>query len=227
MQPDFDALVTLITSAHRALRQVAIHAVELEAVVMACEAFATVVSRTGAAKLRHRIEHASECPPEVAKMVASAGLSVVTQPGFIHGRGDRYLSALDTEAGGADPADLYAARNLLNAGVVVAGSSDAPFGPVAPLTGIQAAVTRLSSSGEPLGLGQAISVGEALRLYGPNAAWLDHQETEAGSIQPGMRADLVVLESDPGRVMPSEIGSIPVLATLIGGELVYGSLPGL
>jgi len=224
MHPDFDQLVALITSAHRAASQVAVHAVELEAIVMACEAFAAIGSRTRVVERRHRIEHASECPPEIAHMLAATGLSVVTQPGFIHDRGDRYLSALVTEAGGANPADLYAARNLLDAGVVVAGSSDAPFGPVRPLTGIQAAVTRTSSSGESLGREQAIPIKEALRLYGPNAAWLDHQEGEIGSLEPGKRADLVVLGSDPRQVAPSEIGSIPVVATLIGGGLAHGSL---
>ena len=87
-------------------------------------------------------------------------------------------------------------------------------------------MTRRSSSGQPLGAEQVISVGEALRLFGPNAAWIDHQETAAGSITPGKRADLVVLGRDPREVESAEIGSIPVLATLIDGEPVYGSLPG-
>ncbi|HCV27013.1 MAG TPA: hypothetical protein DGB32_01685 [Dehalococcoidia bacterium] len=224
MHPDFDDLVALISAAHRIGRQVAVHAIEIEAVVMACQAFRAVGPRDQIANLRHRIEHASECPPEIAEMVADNGLSVVTQPGFIHDRADRYLNAQSD--GGADPRHLYAIQNLLAARVPVAGSSDAPFGPTSPLIGIQTAVTRASSGGQQIGPEQAISVGEALRLYGPGAAWLDHQEAEAGSLESGKRADLVVIERDPHKIDPKEIGAISVLATVIGGELVYGSLPG-
>ena len=227
MHPDFEALVEMISNAHRAGHQAAVHAVEIEAVVMAAEAFASIGDRSQIAERRHRIEHASDCPPEIATMIASTGLSVVTQPGFIFERGDRYLSALVSDVGVTDPAHLYATRSFLNAGINVAGSSDAPTGPIAPLTGIEAAVTRRSSGGEPVGAEQAIAIKEALRLYGPGAAWADMQETEAGSIEPGKRADFVVLERDPRKVESAEISSILVLATLIGGAPVFGSLPGL
>ncbi len=223
MHPDFDSLVDVMRSAHRAGRQIAVHAVELEAVVMACEAFATLAPRSEIASMRHRIEHASECTPDIARSIAAAGLSVVTQPGFIHERGGRYISAWRN--GGPELRDLYAVKSLLGAGLRVAGSSDAPFGPVAPLAGIQTALTRISSSGKPVGPEQSVPVMEALRMYGPAAAWMDFQEAEAGTIEPGKRADFVLLDADPAAVPPTEIASIRVLATLIGGELVHGSLP--
>jgi hypothetical protein len=160
-------------------------------------------------------------------MIASAGLSVVTQPAFIYERGDRYVSALKSSAGGSDLTHLYATKSLLEAGTTVAGSSDAPFGPIAPLTGIQAAVTRRSSSGERIGPEQTISIREALRLYGPIAAWIDLQEADVGSIEPGKRADFVVLEREPGEVESTDISAIRVIATLVDGEPVFGSLPGL
>ncbi|MBT5320047.1 MAG: amidohydrolase [Chloroflexi bacterium] len=224
MHPEFDALVETIRTEHHANRQVAIHAVELEAVIMATEAFAIVGSRIENLALRHRLEHASECPPEVARNIADAGLSVVTQPGFIHERGDRYLIA--QRSGGSKTEDLYAAKNLIDAGVHVAASSDAPVGPASPLIAIQAAVTRNASGGGSVGPSQAISVGQALRMYGPNAAWMNHLEAEIGTIEPGKRADLVVLQNNPHGVDPQQIGSIPVLATLIGGKTVSGTLPG-
>jgi len=225
MHPDFETLVAQISAAHEANRQVAIHAVELEAVVMASEAFTAVGPKSDISNLRHRIEHGSECPPEISAMIAAAGLSVVTQPGFIYERGDRYLRA-SANAHGAEPGSLYAAQDLLTAQVHVAASSDTPFGPIAPLIGIQAAVTRTSSSGNLVGPEQAISVMDALRMYGPNAAWVDHREAEIGSLEPGKLADLVVLQSDLIKISPAEIGAIPVMGTLIAGKVVHGSLPG-
>jgi len=73
---------------------------------------------------------------------------------------------------------------------------------------------------------QAISVMDALRMYGPNAAWVDHREAEIGSLEPGKLADLVVLQSDLIKISPAEIGAIPVMGTLIAGKVVHGSLPG-
>jgi len=224
MHPSFDALADSISEQNRTKTQVAIHAVESDAVVVACAAFSAVGTRSENLELRHRIEHASECTPEVAMLIADAGLSVVTQLGFVQARGERYLRAWRDAA--ADPEDLYAVKNLIDAGVHVGGSSDAPFGPTAPLTAIQASVTRHDSNGSLVGAGQAISTMQALNLYGPMGAWMDHQENAIGTIDPGKQADFVVLENDPKKIIAEQIGSIPVIATIIDGVPAYGSLPG-
>ena len=50
---------------------------------------------------------------------------------------------------------------------------------------------------------------------------------EIGSIRPGKLADLVVLDKNPlDRSIPDEdLSEIKVVATIIGGEVAYGSLP--
>ena len=45
-----------------------------------------------------------------------------------------------------------------------------------------------------------------------------------GRLTAGCLADVVVLGADPRAVPAEEIGEIPVQATLVGGELVYGAL---
>ena len=64
-------------------------------------------------------------------------------------------------------------------------------------------------------------------MYGPIAAWMDLQEADVGSIEPGKRADFVVLEREPAEVESTDISAIRVVATLVDGEFVFGSLPGL
>ena len=46
-------------------------------------------------------------------------------------------------------------------------------------------------------------------------------EAENGRIQIGMRADLTVLGANPLTVDPAELGAVPVLRTLVGGDTVY------
>jgi predicted amidohydrolase YtcJ len=103
--------------------------------------------------------------------------------------------------------------SLLKAGLIVAGSSDCPVEPLAPLSGIEAAVNRDGS--------EALSVEDAVALYTRNAAYASFEENLKGSIAPSKCADLVVLERDPRRVNPSEISEIGVLMTMVGGKIVF------
>jgi predicted amidohydrolase YtcJ len=50
---------------------------------------------------------------------------------------------------------------------------------------------------------------------------------ELGSLEPGKLADLVVLDKNPlNEAIPDEnLSEIKVVATIIGGEVAYGSLP--
>ena len=50
------------------------------------------------------------------------------------------------------------------------------------------------------------------------------EETSKGSLEPGKLADMVVLGDNPLAVDKKAIRDIPVLATIVGNELVYGSL---
>lgn len=85
-----------------------------------------------------RIEHAALIPPELVPDLARLGVRVVTQPGFLAGRGDDFLRDVPP----ADRPDLYRCATLLQAGIPVALSSDAPFGPLDPWSVIAAAASR-------------------------------------------------------------------------------------
>jgi predicted amidohydrolase YtcJ len=65
---------------------------------------------------------------------------------------------------------------------------------------------------------QAVSYEDWLRAYTSGAAYAGDQETERGSLAPGLRADLVVLDGD------LDADSPPVVAeTWIEGRRVYRS----
>ncbi|MBI4333798.1 MAG: amidohydrolase [Chloroflexi bacterium] len=166
---------------------------------------------------RHRIEHCSVCPDRLIARIRKAGVVVVTQPGFIHHSGDRYLATVPPQ----QQPYLYRLGALLRAGVPLAAGSDAPVAPINPLAGVCAAVTRRTKGGQTILPGEAIGVEQALALYTSGAAYSCFEEDYKGTLSPGKLADLVLLDRDPTTVPPEEIGEIKVAMTVIGGRVCW------
>ena len=112
-------------------------------------------------------------------------------------------------------------RSYLDAGIKVAGGSDFPPGPFAPLMGMQGMVTRTGWNGETWGANQRISVDDALRVFTLNGAYNSHEEHLKGSIAAGKLADFVVLADDPHAVTKDRIKDIPIVRTVAGGRTTY------
>ena len=91
---------------------------------------------------------------------------------------------------------MFAARSLIEAGIMVSARSDHTAASYAPCMGIYSLVNRKSRSGRPIGASQKISVMEVLRLYTINGAYHTFEENTLGSIEPGKYADIVVLGED-------------------------------
>ncbi len=202
--PPFDHVVTRTRAAHRAGRAVAFHCVTTVQLVLALAALAE------AGRLRgDRIEHASVVPDDLLGVLAAAGPTVVTQPGLVWARGDRYLA----EAPDEDRPFLWRVGALRAAGVPVAGSSDAPFGPLDPWVAVRAAVDRRTAGGRTVGPGEAVTATEAIGLFlgSPDEPARPRQVTG------GMAADLCILDGDW-----ASIPGAGVSATVIGGEVVHG-----
>ncbi|MBN1615132.1 MAG: amidohydrolase [Deltaproteobacteria bacterium] len=214
LHPDIKTLCALVHDVHRRGNRVAIHAVEEGAIEAALEAIEAAQRKIPGKDCRHRIEHCSVCPPELAARIAAAGVLVVTQPPFVYYHGDRYLETVPDN----QLPWLYPLKTLQANGVKVAGSSDSPIVPASPLVGIGAAVNRRSERGKAVTAKEAITPQEALALYTIGAAEAGFAEKDTGSIKPGKRADLVVLDEDPLQVPPEKIGGIEVLATVLDGE---------
>ena len=85
-------------------------------------------------------------------------------------------------------------------------------------------VNRRTSSGAEFGPEERITVEQAVRAYTVHSAWAVHQEQEIGTLAPGMLADFVVLSEDLYEVNPQRIEDVEVIATVVGGNLVHGSL---
>jgi predicted amidohydrolase YtcJ len=118
----------------------------------------------------------------------------------------------------------WAWHSIQAAGGVLAFGSDWPIVTLNPWPGLQNAVTRQTTEGEPKGgwiPEQRITLAEAIRGYTLNAAFAGHREKTEGSLEPGKLADLIVISQDVFKVDPLKIGETKVLLTMVGGRVVY------
>jgi hypothetical protein len=204
-------------SAHKAGFQLAIHCVEPSTVEAAIAVLEYISRQLPLPKRRHRLEHCSECPPQLLKRLSRLKAMVVTQPPFLYYSGERYLATIPP----TQLRWLYRIKSFLDRGLIVAGGSDSPVVPDNPLVGIYAAVTRRAESGQYLSPEERISAKQALAMYTINAAYASFEENIKGSITPGKLADMVVLSDDPIKSPPEQLKDIRVEMAIIDGRVVW------
>ncbi|TBL45321.1 amidohydrolase [Verrucosispora sp. SN26_14.1] len=213
LQQDPARLRATILAAHASGWQIAAHAIGDAAIDLALDAYAEAQRRHPRPDARHRIEHFGVARPDQVHRAAALGVVPVPQARFVAEIGDGMRTAL-----GADRVSwAYRLRSLLDAGMVLPGSSDRPVVAGAPLLGIQSMVTRHTASGAPFAPEEEITVRQALRAYTLGSAYASRQEHRTGSLTVGKLADLTVLGDDLTAVAADRIADIPVLRTMIGG----------
>lgn len=108
----------------------------------------------------------------------------------------------------------------------MAMGSDWSVSSVNPLDGIEVAVTRQKPEG-PTAADKSfipeekILLKDALAAYTIGSAYVTFRDQEAGSIETGKLADLIVLSENLFTIPPTQISEIKVLLTLLGGKEVY------
>ena len=198
--------------AHCAGLQVAVHAIGDAAIRSCLNLFDRLVQQHPRADCRHRLEHASLVDASILHDIRRLGVVVSTQPQFIHSE-KHWLHA---RLGNRRAQWTYPFRAFVDAGVVVAGASDAPIESTDVLHAIQCCVTR-----EGFEIQQAITAKQAVRMFTQNAAYAQFEESVKGSLSQGKRADLVVLCSNPLACAPEKIAEIHVERTVCGGRVIY------
>lgn len=209
-----DELLALAAPAHAAGLRIAIHAIGDRAIDQALRLFEAL----GPGPVRHRIEHLGL--PDAGQLNRAAALGIIAVPQTI------FLPALGRNFRRYLPDALlhrvYPLRAMLDAGLTVALSSDAPVvEDDNPFLGIRAAVDRLDDAGQPLAAEQAITVDEALRAYTLAGAEAAGDEADRGSLEPGKWADFAILSHDPLTTPTDQLGDIEVVETWVAGHLAY------
>ncbi len=207
--PDLEAQLLRLTA--RGFR-VGVHAMGNRGVAAAIDAFTAAARRFPDADLRPRIEHAGVASPAQCRAMASLGAVAVVQPGFV--------AHVGAAAHGLEPSPhgyrWLPFHDLLEAGVPIAGSSDDPCAPTAPLWGAALGVSRIAGDGSVFEADQAVAFDDWLRAYTAGAALAGGQEGERGRLAPGLRADLVVLAGRGRRGVAPTVDE-----TWVGGVRVF------
>ncbi|MDB5365071.1 MAG: amidohydrolase family protein [Rhodospirillales bacterium] len=181
------------------------------------KAFAAVPSND---QRRWRIEHAQII--DAADLPRFARLGVIASMQASHAIGDLHFAPArlgPERLGGA-----YAWRSLLASGAVVSGGSDAPVEVGDPRIEFYAATSRRDLAGyqgaswHPE---QALTRPQALALLTRAPAYAAFEEKTRGTIEPGKRADLTVLDRDPLVVPIDQVPKLKIEMTLVDGDIVY------
>lgn len=211
-----DELAALCRESHDAGWRIATHAIGDVAIKQMLDIYEALGPHPEGA--RHRIEHLGL--PNQAQLARAARLGVIAAPQAI------FLDELGRNFREYLPDTLlpqcYPLRAMLDAGVTVALSSDAPVVENDnPLAGMAAAILRRDRDGQVIAPAQAITAGEALDAYTRGCATATGLDHTLGTIAPGYWADLAVLSGNPLTTPPEALTSLFVEMTMLGGQIVY------
>lgn len=201
-------LVDLLGRADASGLRIALHAIGDAAVSTALDAFAT----TGAPG---SLEHAQlMCGSDIERM-ARLGITASVQPA--HLLDDRDVTAQCWP----DRADrCFPFASMVRAGVTLALGSDAPVSPLDPWLAMAAAVHRSADEREPWNPAESLTAAQAL------VASTDGQ----GTLTPGSRGDVVLLDADPLLAFESSAAAgahlrqLRVAATFLAGRPTHLAL---
>ncbi len=177
------------TATERGFR-VAVHAMGNVGLEATLDAFTELARDRTDDDHRFRVEHVTLASRAQIRRMRGLGAVGVVQPGFLDSLGTR-IAGIDL-----DEATWMPFATLREAGVPIAGSSDDPCGPWAPLRTSLQGIHRRTPAGEEIEPQESVSYDDWLEAYTMGAAHAGGQEAMRGSITAGKRADLVVLDGD-------------------------------
>ena len=159
-----------------------------------------------------RVEHAQVLMPADFDRFASLGVIASMQPSHLltdmNWAGDRLGPERSRFA--------YAWHTFLDHGVTLAFGTDYPVESIDPFRGLYSAVTRKNEAGtKSFEVGEAISLNEAVYAYTQASAFAEFREGMKGRLEPGMMADLIVVDRDITKVTPRELLGSRVLRTVV------------
>ena len=199
--PDFAEAADLIRAAHGQGRGVAVHCTTEVEMVFTLALFEEAGTLPG-----DRIEHASIADPGHVARMAQLGLQVCVQPHFLTERGDHYRESVEQRL----QPHLYRLASLRDAGLVLAGGSDAPFGSADPWAAMRGATDRQTAQGVVMGAEEALDADAALALWLADPLDLSRERR----IAVGGAADLCLLAAN----------SCSVRLTVSAGQVIHDGI---
>jgi len=169
--------------------------------------------------LRHRIEHAQVLRYE--DILRFSELGVIPSMQATHATSDKNMA--QDRLGEVRIQGAYAWRKLLDSGARIANGSDFPVESPNPFFGLHAAITRQDHNNEPPGgwfPEERMTPEEAFASFTIDAAYAGHQENLIGTLEPGKKADFIMIDRDIFAAPPSGIWQTQVLETWVEGRKI-------
>jgi predicted amidohydrolase YtcJ len=224
---DPDDLRRYVTALDAERFQVHLHAIGDRAVRQSLDAIQAAREAHGMNDNRHHIAHLQVVHPDDIPRFAALGVTANIQG--LWAAHEPQMDDLTIPFIGPERAERqYLFGDLLRSGARLAAGSDWAVSSANPLRAIHVAVNRSlpgarGPGAEPFLPGQSLDLAEALAAYTIGSAYVNHLDGETGAIEPGMLADLIVLDRDPFEAPPTAIADTRVLLTYVGGEQVFAA----
>jgi hypothetical protein len=122
----------------------------------------------------------------------------------------------------------YAWRKLLESGARIANGSDFPVESPNPFFGLHASVTRQDRKNQPDNgwfPEERLSIDEALASFTVDAAYAGHQDRILGTLEPGKKADFIVVDLDIFSGPDTRIWEAKPLQTWVNGVQIFNQEP--
>lgn len=219
-QGELDNLVDL---AHKNNIQTAIHGIGDKAMYMAFESIEKALDNNPREDHRHGIVHCQITDEYLLDKFAELNVLAYIQPIFL----DYDWKIVKDRVGKDREKTSYNWKSMIDKNIPIACGSDAPVEILDVLKGVYEAVTRKDLEGNPYGgwlPNQKLTVDEVVYGYTMGGAYASFEENIKGSLEKGKLADMVLLSQDIFNIEEDMIKDVEVLATILGGEVVYGSL---
>lgn len=203
--------------------QIATHAIGDAANAQVITTYERVAAEFGSGR-RPRVEHFQIVDPEDIARMKPVGAIASMQP--THQTSDRLMA--EARLGPGRLAGAYAWNSVLKLGIPLAFGSDFPVESPNPFPGLSAAISRQDVNGQPPGgwiPGERITLGQALHAFTRGAAFAAFAETKLGCLDPGCKADFIIIDRDPLTVDPKSLASTKVLETWVGGKREFRAAP--
>jgi predicted amidohydrolase YtcJ len=205
--------------------QIFTHAIGDRAVRLALDAYQNAAEVNKTRDARPRIEHIETIAAEDVDRFGKLGVVASMQP--LHSYpDDDTLNIWARNIGPERASRAWVWRSIQAKGGALAFGSDWPVVTLNPWPGVQTALTRQTSEGNPPGgfvPQQRMSLEDTIRGYTLGAAFAGRREKTESSLEPGKLADFILLDRDLFKIEPSDIGKTEVLITVVGGKIVYQS----
>ncbi len=216
-----EALAEMVLKRHREGWQIAIHGNGDMAIEDILNAYENAQKEYPRNDTRHIIIHCQTVREDQMDRIKRLGVIPAFFSVHTYYWGDRHESLF---LGPGRAQHMNPCRSALERGIPFTNHNDDFVTPINCLLSIWSAANRLSTSGRTIGESQRVPVLEAIKSVTTYAAFQNHEEDIKGSLEPGKLADMVVLEENPLDIDPVKIKDIKILATIVGGEVVYGEV---